>query len=255
MKKILLIGVAVLVALVVLAGVLAITFLNSLVKKGVETAGPIVTKVELRLASADISILSGKGTLRGLFIGNPTGYKTASAIEVGEATLALKPSSLLSDKIVVRQVNVVAPEITFEGSLKGSNLSKILENIQAFTASEQAAKSGDKGKAKKLQVDDFAVTDGKIHLSATLLGGKALTVPLPDIHLAGLGQGPEGVTHGELIEKVFKEVLEGTLKAVGHALANVGKEAVETAKDVGKGAVKQAEKVGKGITDLFKKKK
>jgi len=255
MKKLGIIAVGFLLVFVLVMVLLAVVFMNSMVKQGVETAGPLIAKVEMRLAETDISLFSGKGTLRGLLIGNPEGYKTSAAIEVGEATIALKASSLLTDKILVRQVNVIAPEITFEGSLKGSNLSKILENIRAFTASEGNAKEQPGGKSKKLQVDSFAITGGKIKLSVTALGGKALTVPLPDIHLRELGTGPEGVTPGELTEKVFREFFEGTTKAVAQALAGVGKEAIDTAKEVGQGAVKQVENVTKGVTDLFKKKK
>ena len=69
--------------------------------------------------------------------GQPRGYKTPSAINVGAASLALKPSSLLSDKIIIKSINVQGPEITFETDLKNNNLSKILANVQEATGGGQ----------------------------------------------------------------------------------------------------------------------
>jgi hypothetical protein len=154
------IGLIVITALVVavLALVGAIFFLGSIVKKGVETVGPRIAKVEMRLDSANVSLFSGEGALKGLFVGNPEGYKTPSAFRVGRVGVAIAPGSVLSDKVVVRTVKVESPEITFEGSLSGNNLSKIMEQVKAFTAAESAPGKKGEGGAKKIQVDDFLIT-------------------------------------------------------------------------------------------------
>src|SRR2546425_10219166 len=106
MKKIivrLFIALLVLVALAVLAVHL---FLDSAVKRAVETIGPDLTKVQVKLESVNLSLLSGSGKLSGLVVGNPEGYKTPTAIRVGTASIALQPASLLSDKIIVQSINV-----------------------------------------------------------------------------------------------------------------------------------------------------
>src|SRR5262245_35458991 len=195
MKKILIR--MVLIALVCLVGLIIVLTLSlgSIIKKGVETVGPQITKTEMKLDSASISALSGSGTLKGFLLGNPEGYKTPSAIKVGEISVGLKPVSVLSDKIHVTHVRVQAPEITFEGTVgTKNNLSKIMENVDAATggAGKSTDKSqGDKSASRKLQVDDFLISGAKVNVSMTLLGGKSVDVPLPDIHLTGLGTGPE----------------------------------------------------------------
>lgn len=254
MKKVIGVIAAVVVALLVLGILAALFFVNSLVKTGVETVGPKIAKVDMKLDGASVSLFSGEGGLKGLFVGNPEGYKTPSAIKAGQVSVAISPGSLLSDKIVVRRVAVESPEITFEGTLSGNNLSKILANVQAFTAAESGSAKKGESAGKKIQVDDFQITGGQINLSMTLLGGKAVKVPLPDIHLQNLGQGGDGITPGDLAERVFKAVLEGTTKAVSGALGNLGKEATGAVKDLGQESGKQVEKVTKGIGDLFKKK-
>jgi hypothetical protein len=128
-----------------------------------------------------------------------------------------------------------------------------MENVDAATGggSKSPGKShGDKGASRKLQVDDFLISGAKVDVTMTGLGGKSLDVSLPDIHFTGLGTGPEGITAGELTQKVLGQVTVATLKAVEKALADIGKGATEAAKD----AAGNLDKTAKGIGDLFKKK-
>ena len=258
MKKKLIRIAAILVVLLLLAIVGVGLFLGSIIKGGVETIGHKIVKVDTKLDAVSLSLPSCGCKVKGLVIGNPEGFKTKSAIQVGVASLAISPGSLLSDKIVVRSVNVEAPEITFEGDLKGNNLSKILQNIEAATGGDKdSSKSSEKksgSSQKKLQVDEFNIIGGKINLSLTMLGGKSATVPLPDIHLKDLGTGPDGITPVELTQKVFSELVASTTKAAAGAIANLGKAAVGAASDLGKGAADSVDKTTKKIGDLFKKK-
>src|SRR2546422_6759268 len=257
MKKLIIRVVVVLLVLLVVAVGVSIYFLGSIVKKGVETVGPQITGTEIKLDSATLSLLSGSGKLKGLFIGNPQGFKTESAIRVSAVSIGVAPGSIFSDKIHVKEVNVLGPEITFEGGLKGNNLSKLLENVQASTGSaDKGATSKDTASSKKIQVDDFLIRGGKINLSmdAGPLGGKSATVPLPEIHLTNLGSGPDGITAADLTAKVLKEVLQAAIPAAENAVVDLGKGATGVVKEAGKTATEGVEKATKGIGDLFKKK-
>lgn len=254
MKKLWKVGL-VLIGLVVIALVVVFISLDSIVKKGIERVGPALTKAPVAVQGVSLSPFSGRGEVKGLVVGNPEGFKTESAIRMESVAMALQPSSVLSDKVMVRSVNVIGPEITFEGSLQGNNLSKLLDNVRGTGSKDQpATKEEQKANTRKLQVDEVVISGGKVHVSATMLGGKAATMPLPEIRLAGLGQGPEGITPAELTEKVLQAVLEGSVKSVGGAVGNLGKEVGGTVKDLSTGAVGQAGQVLKGVGDLFKKK-
>src|SRR5690349_11115539 len=102
MKKIIFRLLIALFVLFILALLAVRLFLDAAIKRGVETVGPMVTKVDVKLDSASLSLLSGSGKIKGLVVGNPAGFKTPSAISVGTASLALEPRSLLSDKIVIK---------------------------------------------------------------------------------------------------------------------------------------------------------
>ena len=257
MKKLILRGVVVLLVLLVVAVGVSIYFLGSIVKKAVETVGPQITGTEIKLDSATLSLLSGSGKLKGLQVGNPEGFKTESAIKVGSVSVDVVAGSVFSDKVHVTQVNVQAPEITFEGGLKGNNLSKLLDNVQAAAGGSDKTSATSKDKSRRLQVDDFVISGGKINLSidAGPLGGKSMTVSLPEIHLTNLGSGPDGITAADLTAKVLKELLQAAIPAAEKAVVDLGKGAATgVMKEAGKTATEGVEKATKGIGELFKKK-
>lgn len=224
--------------------------MDSIIKKGVETAGPKIAGVEMKLDSASVSLLSGKAALRGLLVGNPPGFKTPCAIKVGQASAVLKLSSLLGDKIVVQSAHLQAPEVTFEGSLKGNNLGRILESIRQFIAAEKSAQAKPPRRAgKRIRVDHLAVTGGVINLSATPLSGKSLRIPMPDIHLTELGKDPGGISAGELVEKLFGALFDHAVKAAAEALGQAGGEAADAAKSIGEAAAERAERSAPRIGD------
>lgn len=250
MKKILLrVGIGI-VVLIVAAVLIVSLFLDSAVKRGVEVVGPKLTKVDVKLASASISLLSGSGKLRALELGNPEGYKTPHSITLGTVSLALRPGTILSEKLVIKSLNLEAPEITFEGGLSGNNLSKIVANIEGTTSGNNEATQS-KEASRKLQVDDFVISGGKVHVALTDLGGQSATVPLPEIHLTGLGTGPDGITVADLSKKVLQEILAKATVAAKDAIAQG---AAGLTKNLGTNATDEAKKVGKSVSDLLKKK-
>src|ERR1051325_681844 len=108
MKKILRRLILILIVLIVLALAGSYIFLGAIIKKGVETTAPQITKTDVKLNSVTLSLFSGSGKIKGFVLGNPQGFKTPSAISVGTANLALEPKSLFGDKIIIRDITVDA---------------------------------------------------------------------------------------------------------------------------------------------------
>lgn len=245
-------GLGILVLLI--AAVFGFVFLGSIVKSGVEQVGPMVTKVPVKLGGANVSLFSGSGSLNDFVLGTPDGFKAEHAMKMGKVAVAVSPGSIFADKVVVKSVRVEGPEIIFEQGMKGNNLSKILENVQAVAGATQGktnSPAAGPGPGKKLQVDEFVITGGKITVAATMLGGKGATLPLPEIRLSNLGQGPDGITPAELTERALGAVVNGTLKAVAESAGDLAKQGMNAGKEAGSKAL---EKVGTGIGDLLKKK-
>jgi hypothetical protein len=252
MKKLIVRIFLALVILLVLVAVGSIFFLGTIVKSGVEKVGPRVAKVPVKLDSATISIFGGSGELKGFVIGNPEGYKTPQAIKVGTTSLSIAPGSVLKEKKHIRSIKVEGPEITYEtdlkGGLKGSNLSKLLDNVGGSAEQDKKAPTKEQQTSKtKLQVDEFIITGAKVHVNASVMGlqgtGYEQAIPLPEIRLKDLGQGPEGITPAELSKKVLAVVLDETVKAV-----------MASGKGIGTGTIDEVKKGAGGLLDSLKKK-
>jgi uncharacterized protein involved in outer membrane biogenesis len=249
--KFLILGV---VAVLVILGAAAFFFLGNIVKAGVERVGPMITKTDVQLDGAVISVFNGSGELKGFTLGNPEGFKTTNAIHVGSIGLKLKPSSVLDKKVVIHSIRVEAPEITYEAALGGSNIGQLLDNIKATASQSQGTSTNASGTQKALEVDDFLITGGKIHVTASILGGQTATLPLPEIHLTNLGQRPEGITPAELSVKVFSELVDEVAKMVTKDAAKIGGAIGDKAKSLGTEAQDRLKKASSGVSDLLKSK-
>jgi hypothetical protein len=260
MKKILVRVCIAVVVLIILAALSVHFFLDSAVKNGVETLGPKLTKVSVTVGGVHISLLSGSGKIKALLVGNPDPYKSPQSISVGTATLELKPGSLLSDKLIIKTINVEAPQITFEGGLSGNNLSKILANLNDTTSGPGgtnvagATPKEEKKASKKMEVDDFQITGAKVSIILTGVNSKPIDVTIPTIHLTNLGTGPEGITVTELTKQVLSEIEKAAVKAATENAANLGKAAENLTKGLGKNTGGTISNVTQGIGNLFKKK-
>lgn len=263
MKKILL---SLIIGLLVIVAVIAVAvglYIGPIMKAGIETFGPKITQVPIKLDAVDVSLLGGGAAIKGLVVGNPEGFSSPQAIKLGKAEVKLDVMSVTSSKIKVRKVHVVSPEITFDGSLRGNNLTKILDNVnksapkeKASGAKTDASAQRDKGESKpapKIQVDDFLITGAKVHVHLTGLTSKELNVVLPDIHLTGIGKNEEGITPVELVRVVLSQVTTATLKEVTRAVTASGQIIEGIGKDVAGEAGGTIKSVTKSLKGLFDK--
>jgi hypothetical protein len=258
MKKSFLGVVIVLVVLIVVAVIVVGFSLDSIVKKGMETVGPKITQVPIKVNAVNLSLLNGSAKVKGLVVGNPEGCKTPQAISISSADVGVNPLSVFSDKIVVRSVLVEAADITFEGGLGGNNLSKIMDNVNATAknggpaSTNATAKAADKP-GRKFEVDDLLITGAMIHVSLTGMSGKEMTLPLPDIHLTNLGKNSAGITATDLTRRVLGAITTAAVKAVASSTTDIGKSAGNWGKDAGKAVGQSVNKITKGIGGLFTK--
>ena len=243
-KKILLgIGIGFLLVLVLVFVVLGF-FLGDVVKTGINTVGPRVTQTALSVDSVGVRPLLGWVSLNNFILGNPQEYlaKATNAISVGKVAVSVEPFSVLSDKIVVKNLEVHDAVIDFVGNPIGANnLKKIQDNVNAFTGGAKPAGTNAPAKpagekpAKKLEVDNILITGAKVRFNGT-------TLPLPDIHLTDLGKGKDGITPAELFADILDQISLGTVKAIA---GSVG--------DAGKAIGDEATKAAKSIENIFKK--
>ena len=224
---------ALLLVLFVVAVLIVGMHLGDIVKAGLETAGPRIMQTTLTVDAVNISLLNGSAAVKGLVLGNPDGFKAPQSISISNAAISLVPGSVLSDKIVIRSVEVSGPEITFEGNPFGANnLSKIMDNVKAATGSTAktgggapTAPAGPAKPAKRFEVDDFLIAGAVVHANLTGLMKQEITLPIPDIHFTDLGKGTDGITAAELTQKILSEITTSTLKTLASSASKLGKNA------------------------------
>ena len=230
-------------ALAAVALVVSMFFLGSIVKKGVETIGPRVAQVEVKLDSADVWLLAGRAQLKGLSIGNPPGCKTETAIKVRDITLSMNTLSVLSHKAIIGSVIVKSPEITLEGGLRNNNLTQIRKNVNAYVSSHADSSPTGTGPdvsppaagkpGRRFQINDLLITGARVHIASLFSTGASVTIPLPDIHMAGLGAGPAGITAPEVLQKALTALLNSIAEITPDAIGKLGKGAVSNVKKAG----------------------
>ncbi len=259
MKKWILIGLAAIIVIVVVVVYVGLSNLGPIIKKAVNTYGPKITKTELHVADVGISLLSAEAKIKSFFLGNPQGFKSPSAMQVGSVFVNVDEKSLTGDTIIIERVEVKKPEINYEKRGKTDDFNAILSNVKKSAATDQkSADTGkDEGGGKKIIINDFVVTQGRVNLMMSVmgLGDKEIGVALPDIHLKDIGKKKGGASAAEVSKEIFAALYAKiTSPAVTDALNKQLKSLGTSLDSVGKKSLKQVEKTtGKAIEDASKK--
>lgn len=260
MKKILVRVIGVIVLLIIIA-LLAVFFsLDSIVKAGVERVGPMITKVDVKLGSAQISPFGGSARLTKFVLGNPEGYKSTNAMQVGDIKVGAQMGSLMSQTIVINEMNIQDAEITLEGGLTDNNLTKIMNNVNSSSAEagnqpkpkNAPPQAGESKSSKKFIVKDFVMDGAKIHVDVKIpvVGNKTMTLPMPALHLQDIGVKENGVTAEQLTKAIMEPLLANVIQASTQEIAKAGSNMGGDLKNLGGSNVN---KIEKSIGGLFNK--
>lgn len=205
---------------VVAAGLILVVVMNLWLGTRVQTAivqiGSRLTKTAVTLEDIHIGLLHGLVQLDGLEIGNPPGFVATRAVRLDTVRVRLDLRSALSDTVIIDEILVEAPDITFEG-LPTSNLSVIQDNVTAAVpagaskpADDKPAKPAASG-SKKFLIKKIALTNGRV---VTNISGRRLPLNFPDIHLTDIGKETGGATPEQVVSAVFFAITRSATDAV-----------------------------------------
>ena len=276
MKRLgIIVGAGVALLLVAVVGVVVFVFgnLDSLVKDVIEEQGTRVAGVPVSVSGVKIEVLDGRAGINGLAVGNPSGFKSDSAISLGGISVALDTASVSQPVIVIKEITVDEPAVTYELMPGGNNIGIIAGNVKknsgGGSSSSGAASSGESGGTdKKLIIETLKIRGGKVTVAASLLDqGKALEARLPDITLRNIGKDSGGATPGEVAAEVMAALTDAasraaasigvgkTLEALKQNIGNINGGKLPTDAEGAKQAVddakKELEKAGEGLKKLF----
>jgi hypothetical protein len=195
-------------------------------------------------------VFSGAGTLSGLFVGNPEGFSGDNIFALEQIDMKLDTRSVLSDKVIIEKLHIRSPKISYEKTLRSSNLKQLLENIEASTGGSKEPAPGeeaDKGPGKQVVIRDLRIEDATVFVGAM---GAGVSTKIPRIQMSDIGEGGEKRSIAEAVRLITQEIF----KSVGPALGDVGK----TLSEGGQAMLEQAkqkgmDQVNKAAKDAAKK--
>lgn len=267
--------VAILVLLLIGVGI--VFYGGAIIRQGVETAGSNVTGVPVTLEAAHFFPLRGKAGLSGLTISNPEGFKTGHLIKLDGVDVEIDMSSLRTDTVVIKSVEIREPDVSYEMSLKGSNFKALLKGMEGGpdtkpgegesksekpNSTPSSEEPGGEG-GRKVMIEKFKILNGTVRISSKILQGRNAAIPLPDIELENIGKENEGASLPDVIQIVLGEVASavtslasGIVGVAGQGVKAVGGGAIEGVKSVGQGvavvgegAIDEVIAVGEGAVD------
>ncbi|HEX6789987.1 MAG TPA: hypothetical protein VF247_01635 [Candidatus Krumholzibacteria bacterium] len=219
MRKKLLI--AAILFVIVVAGV-AVYFYNnidSIVKNAIERSGSEITGTKVSVGSVDISLESGRGTIRNVRVENPDGFSDEDAVTLDEVTLVLEVGSLNRDPIVIQDVLVKAPVVNAEVDEKLlTNMGVIRSHVQDYQAAGSASKPArqDAGYGKHFTIKSFVMKEGIVHGDATRVRpGEKREFDLPPLELSNVGG-----SRGSRPELLGKAIAAGMFARIEQAVAD-----------------------------------
>ncbi|MDR2000689.1 MAG: hypothetical protein LBP94_04050, partial [Zoogloeaceae bacterium] len=168
----------------------------------------------------------GDGSIAGLKLGNPKGFKTSYALKADKIALSLEPSSLTKNVAVIRKIELDSPHITYEKNDKGiTNFDAIQRNVEQYLGT--SGKSG--GDEKKMIIESLSIRNAKVNYS----GAVDMNIDLPDIELRDIGKKTGGVDSSGLAKAIISELNAQTMKAVAKSVTDsVGAAADSTKKTI-----------------------
>lgn len=253
MLKKILIGVVVLVIVAGGGAYFLYSNLGSILKAAIEKYGTEATQAPVSVASVTLSPTDGAGSIAKLSIGNPPGFTTPRSFEMGELKLAVDIRTLTSNPVTIRDITILAPQISYERGQRGGNLEAIRDNVQKYAgAPEGKGSSGGAGGGtpakseqpeKKVIIENLYVRDAKITITAPglpVLGTRTLDATLPTIHLKDIGKDKGGATPAEVASQVLgaiaSEASKVAVASLQRSLGNLGGAAQEQLRGLMPGA-------------------
>jgi uncharacterized protein involved in outer membrane biogenesis len=248
------------IAIIVAVGIYLFVFAGDLIKSAVETIGSDATQAKVTLNSVDLDMFQGSGGMKGLTVGNPKGFKTPSAFELGAISMQIDKESIGKNPIVIKSIAITGPVVTYEKAGGTSNVDAIKANVDAyakkFASGGEAKKEASGGEEQKLVIEKLTITGGKVNLNAGILGDKSLEAALPDITLTDIGKDSGGSSPAAVTKAVIDKLTAGIMsinpeKLIGNA-AQMMEGAVKGAGDAVKGASEGAGKAMEGAGEKLK---
>ena len=214
--------------------ILAFIFRDPLIELGVRHVGSFLTGTKVTIGSFKTT-LKGSIEVRDFKVGNPEGYHTPHAIEVGSVSIKIDVSTLLKEEPIVEHVMVKTVRIDVESKGTRSNLTDIQDNLEKIVGQEKSKEQKKNEKGKKSAsgpqplIKKIALEGLCLSMSSSTLKS-SVPLPLAPIYLSNVGG--KGSSLDETLLALFNVLVKsadtaggaimGSIDAVGNAGKSMG---------------------------------
>lgn len=196
MKK-LLIGLLVVVLLIGAGMFYLVSNLDSIVKRGIESAGTEAVGTNVRVDTVAIDLTTGSATLTGFSIANPEGFSNQDMVRFDELSVAIDLGSLRSDVIRITSIRSVNPYVLYELQGTQSNI----DVVRARFPAQEPAPDSQPGTQPVIGIDAVTINGIQGTLQSNLL-----STPV-NVNLGNVNLPPVQGTPDELARQIARPLL------------------------------------------------
>jgi hypothetical protein len=215
--------IAALALLMVIAGIMVYLYnsIDSIVESAIEKEGSRVLGTKVSVGSVDISLKSGRGTIRNIEVANPDGFSSEKMFKLREATIGINVKSLNRDPITIDEVTISAPDVHVEMDEHwGSNVMAVKKTVEQYqTGSAPKDRKQDSGFEKRFRIEKFTFEKGAVHLDGSKVGLQPVETDLLPLRLSDVGG-----SNGDTPDGISKRISHAFLNAVNNVIAREAKQ-------------------------------
>jgi hypothetical protein len=259
--KILFKFIGVLLLLLILTVFYAVMFrVGPRVETAIETILPAALGTKVTIENMTVLPLHGSVQLYGLSIANPKEFSNPIVAEAKKIKLVIDLRSLLTDTLVLKEIQVDSAVFNYEHRHRTDNLKVLHKNLTTYLANRKAERTdaekaaAAKKPARKVIIERFILTDGKVNAKAT--GLPLVPIPLENIILIDIGKNTGGTSWGKAGTEIGAAISAAVMNVVSNlrdltriALKSTGTAALNTSADVMHRATDASGRVIHGVTD------
>jgi hypothetical protein len=196
--------VLVFVVLLVVVVVAIAFYLDAIARGAIETGATYALGVRTTLDEADIGVLSGEFTMKGLDVANPEGFQSDHFLQLGEGYVDVSLGSLRQETVELPTLTLTTVNMTLEKKGGESNYKVILDNLKRFESGEGQDK---KMAGKKFNIQEAVISDINVEIDLFGVGGEVnrARVPIDEIRLTNVGAG--GGDTAEITDVIIKAIM------------------------------------------------
>lgn len=203
---------------VLIIGLIVLSYtIDGIVKSNIESTGTEMLNTIVEVDNVGISIFDGAGTIDGITIHNPEGFSDNPAVKLQQISMKIDLSTLLSDTVVITDIQIKNPEVYFEQKASGNNLNTLKDNL-----------GGGSTTTTNLVVDHLLVENGLVRLSSDIGGEETKAQAEFDrFELTGIGRQNSNTTD-QTMRQILEPILAKAVQvAIREGLLELAKEKVQ----------------------------